>query len=72
MDEHQLRCFLAIAELGSVSRAAARIDIAQPTLSTILTSAEVVAKITAALQELLKDPKVTERFASLGVIPALR
>jgi LysR family transcriptional regulator, nitrogen assimilation regulatory protein len=36
MDEHQLRCFLAIAELGSVSRAAARIDIAQPTLSTIL------------------------------------
>src|SRR5215212_6140268 len=34
------------------------------------TSAEVVGKIAAALQEALKNPKVTERFASLGVIPA--
>ena len=36
MDGHQLRCFLATAELGSVTRAAARLDIAQPTLSQIL------------------------------------
>jgi LysR family nitrogen assimilation transcriptional regulator len=36
MDQNQLRCFLAIAELGSVSRAAARLDIAQPSLSQIL------------------------------------
>jgi DNA-binding transcriptional LysR family regulator len=36
MDGHQLRCFLATAELGSVTRAAARLDIAQPTLSYIL------------------------------------
>ncbi len=36
MDGHQLRCFLATAELGSVTRAAGRLDIAQPTLSQIL------------------------------------
>ena len=36
MDGHQLRCFLAIAELGSLTRAAGRLDIAQPTLSQIL------------------------------------
>ena len=36
MDEHQLRCFLAIVESGSVSRASALIDIPQPTLSHIL------------------------------------
>ncbi len=36
MDEHQLRCFLAIAEYGSVSRAAARLGAAQPTLSQVL------------------------------------
>ncbi len=36
MDEHQLRCFLAIAEFGSVSRAAARLGAAQPTLSQVL------------------------------------
>jgi LysR family nitrogen assimilation transcriptional regulator len=36
VDEHQLRCFLAIAESGSVSRASAQIDIPQPTLSQIL------------------------------------
>ena len=36
MDGHQLRCFLAIAELGSVTRAAGRLEIAQPTLSQVL------------------------------------
>ena len=36
MDGHQLRCFLATAELGSVTRAAGRLDVAQPTLSQIL------------------------------------
>ena len=36
MDDHQLRCFLAIVELGSLTRAAGRLDIAQPTLSQIL------------------------------------
>jgi LysR family transcriptional regulator, nitrogen assimilation regulatory protein len=36
VDGHQLRCFLTIAELGSVTRAAGRLDIAQPTLSQIL------------------------------------
>jgi LysR family transcriptional regulator, nitrogen assimilation regulatory protein len=36
VDEHQLRCFLAIAESGSVSGAAARIDVSQPSLSQIL------------------------------------
>ena len=36
MDEHQLRCFLTIVELGSVSRAAAQLNIAQPTLSQLL------------------------------------
>src|SRR4051812_25823778 len=36
MEGHQLRCFLAAAELGSITRAAARLDIAQPTLSQIL------------------------------------
>jgi LysR family nitrogen assimilation transcriptional regulator len=36
VDEHQLRCFLAIAEFGSVSRAAAQIDVSQPALSQIL------------------------------------
>ncbi len=36
MDGHQLRCFLATAELGSVTRAAGRLDIAQPTPSQIL------------------------------------
>lgn len=36
MDEHQLRCFLAIAELGSVSRAATQLNVAQPSLSQLL------------------------------------
>src|SRR5215211_8410219 len=36
VDGHQLRCFLATAELGSVTRAAGRLDVAQPTLSQIL------------------------------------
>ena len=36
MEERQLRCFLAIAELGSVTRAADRLDIAQPSLSQML------------------------------------
>lgn len=36
MDAHQLRCFLATAELGSITRAAERLAIAQPTLSQIL------------------------------------
>ncbi|MCK8786335.1 LysR family transcriptional regulator [Roseomonas sp. NAR14] len=36
MEAHQLRCFLATAELGSVTRAAARLEMAQPTLSQIL------------------------------------
>lgn len=36
MDEKQLRCFLTIAETGSVSAAAQRLDIAQPSLSQIL------------------------------------
>jgi LysR family nitrogen assimilation transcriptional regulator len=34
--DHQLRCFLTIAELGSVSQAAAQLHIAQPTLSQML------------------------------------
>jgi LysR family nitrogen assimilation transcriptional regulator len=36
LDGHQLCCFLATAELGSVTRAAARLDMAQPTLSQVL------------------------------------
>ena len=36
MDGHPLRCFLATAELGSVTRAAGRLEVAQPTLSQIL------------------------------------
>ncbi|MDI5929534.1 LysR family transcriptional regulator [Rhizobium leguminosarum] len=36
MEERQLKCFLAIAELGSVTRAADRLDIAQPSLSQML------------------------------------
>lgn len=36
MEERQLHCFLAIAEFGSVTQAAAKLDMAQPSLSQML------------------------------------
>src|SRR5271166_4544625 len=57
MDENQLRWFLTISELGSVTRAAAKLQIAQPTLSQILLRLEEELGI-----------KLFER-TSRGVIP---